>query len=49
MSKIDNFYKIDLKATKILKTQSFAGVDKLLSLTLDIGAESNSNLFAGIK
>lgn len=45
---IDDFAKIDLRVAKIVKAEHVEGADKLLKLTLDIGAEQRT-VFAGIK
>ena len=44
----DDFAKIDLRIARIIKAEHVKGADKLLQLTLDIGAETR-NVFAGIK
>lgn len=44
----DDFAKIDLRIAKIVNAEHVEGADKLLKLTLDIGAEQR-NVFAGIK
>ncbi|MDR9436896.1 MAG: methionine--tRNA ligase [Thiohalophilus sp.] len=44
----DDFAKIDLRIARIVKAEHVEGADKLLQLTLDIGAETR-NVFAGIK
>ena len=45
---IDDFSKIDLRVARITHAEDVADADKLLRLTLDIGAETR-NVFAGIK
>ena len=45
---IDEFSKIDLRVARITHAEDVADADKLLRLTLDIGAETR-NVFAGIK
>ncbi|MDH5479726.1 MAG: methionine--tRNA ligase [Nitrosomonas sp.] len=45
---IDDFSKIDLRIAKIINAEHVEGADKLLKLTLDIGAEQRT-VFAGIK
>ena len=45
---IDDFMKVDLRVAKIVKAEHVEGADKLLQLTLDIGA-GERNVFAGIK
>jgi methionyl-tRNA synthetase len=45
---IDDFTKIDLRVAKIIDAEQVEGADKLLKLTLDIGAEQRT-VFAGIK
>lgn len=44
----DEFAKVDLRIARIVKAEQVEGADKLLKLTLDIGAESRT-VFAGIK
>ncbi len=44
----DDFAKIDLRIARISKAQAVEGADKLLQLTLDLGAETRT-VFAGIK
>jgi len=44
----DDFAKIDLRIAKIVNAEHVEGADKLLKLTLDIGAEQRQ-VFAGIK
>lgn len=46
---IDDFAKVDLRIAKIVNAEHVEGADKLLRLTLDIGAEQTRNVFAGIK
>jgi methionyl-tRNA synthetase len=43
---IDDFNKIDLRVARIINAQHVTGADKLLQLTLDVGAKSlpGSNL-----
>ncbi|MDE2367228.1 MAG: methionine--tRNA ligase subunit beta, partial [Betaproteobacteria bacterium] len=45
---IDDFAKVDLRVARIIDAEHVAGADKLLKLTLDIGAEQRT-VFAGIK
>jgi methionyl-tRNA synthetase len=45
---IDDFAKIDLRIVKITNAEQVEGADKLLRLTLDLGAETRQ-VFAGIK
>jgi len=45
---IDEFRKVDLRVARIVNAESVAGADKLLKLTLDLGAETRT-VFAGIK
>jgi methionyl-tRNA synthetase len=45
---IDDFSKIDLRIARIVNAEHVTGADKLLKLTLDIGAEQRT-VFAGIK
>ena len=46
---IDDFNKLDLRVAKIAKAELVEGADKLLKLTLDIGAGGTRTVFAGIK
>ena len=46
---IDDFGKIDLRIAKIVKAEHVEGADKLLKLTLDVGALGTRQVFAGIK
>jgi methionyl-tRNA synthetase len=53
---IDDFNKLDLRVAKIVKAELVEGADKLLKLTLDLGAGANAagvqqtrTVFAGIK
>ncbi len=49
MISIDDFGKIDLRIAKIVKAEHVEGADKLLKLTLDVGALGTRQVFAGIK
>ena len=46
---IDDFSKIDLRIAKIVNAEHVEGADKLLRLTLDVGALGTKQVFAGIK
>ncbi len=46
---IDDFNKIDLRVARIINAQHVTGADKLLQLTLDVGAMGERQVFAGIK
>ena len=46
---IDDFSKIDLRIAKIVNAETVEGADKLLKLTLDVGALGTKQVFAGIK
>ena len=46
---IDDFAKVDLRVARVLKAEAVEGADKLLRLTLDVGALGQRNVFAGIK
>jgi methionyl-tRNA synthetase len=46
---IDDFNKLDLRVAKITKAEHVEGADKLLKLTLDVGALGTRTVFAGIK
>ena len=47
--KIEDFAKIDLRIARIVDAQLVEGADKLLQLTLDVGALGTKQVFAGIK
>jgi len=46
---IDDFAKIDLRVAKIKMAEHVEGANKLLKLTLDVGALGTRQVFAGIK
>ena len=46
---IDDFIKADLRIAKIANAEHVEGADKLLKLTLDVGALGTRQVFAGIK
>jgi methionyl-tRNA synthetase len=46
---IDDFAKIDLRIARIANAEHVEGADKLLRLTLDLGALGTRQVFAGIK
>jgi methionyl-tRNA synthetase len=46
---IGDFAKIDLRIAKIVNAEHVEGADKLLKLTLDVGALGTRQVFAGIK
>jgi methionyl-tRNA synthetase len=46
---IDDFTKIDLRVARISAADYVEGADKLLRLTLDVGALGSRQVFAGIK
>ena len=46
---IDDFTKLDLRIAKVLKAEHVEGADKLLKLSLDVGALGARTVFAGIK
>jgi methionyl-tRNA synthetase len=46
---IDDFTRIELRIAKIENAESVEGADKLLRLTLDVGALGKRQVFAGIK
>jgi len=46
---IDDFNKLDLRVAKIARAEHVEGADKLLKLTLDLGAGGTRTVFAGIK
>lgn len=46
---IDDFSKVDLRVAKITMAEHVEGADKLLKLTLDVGALGTRQVFAGIK
>ena len=49
MIQFDDFAKVDLRIAKIVSADHVEGADKLLCLQLDIGTETNRQVFAGIK
>ncbi len=46
---IEEFSKIDLRIARIVNAEHVDGADKLLKLTLDVGALGTRQVFAGIK
>ncbi len=46
---IDDFAKVDLRIAKVMTAEHVEGADKLLKLTLDVGALGTRQVFAGIK
>jgi len=46
---IEDFGKIDLRVARIAKAEHVEGAEKLLRLTLDLGAMGERQVFAGIK
>jgi methionyl-tRNA synthetase len=46
---IDDFSKVDLRIARIVNAEHVEGADKLLRLTLDVGALGARQVFAGIK
>ncbi len=46
---MDDFGKVDLRIARIADAQHVEGADKLIRLTLDLGAGGTRNVFAGIK
>ena len=46
---IDDFMQVDLRIARIAKAEPVEGADKLIRLTLDLGAGGMRNVFAGIK
>jgi methionyl-tRNA synthetase len=46
---IDDFAKVDLRIARIARAEHVEGADKLLKLTLDVGALGTRTVFAGIK
>ena len=46
---IDDFNKLDLRVARIVKAEHVEGADKLLKLSLDVGALGARTVFAGIK
>lgn len=45
----DDFAKIDLRVARVIKADDVEGAKKLLSLTLDVGALGQRQVFSGIK
>lgn len=48
MISIDDFKKIELKTGKILSAEKVEGSEKLVKLSVDLGAESPRQILAGI-
>src|SRR3954467_7505348 len=46
---IDDFNKLDLRVARIARAELVEGADKLVKLTLDLGAGRSRTVFAGIK
>jgi methionyl-tRNA synthetase len=46
---IDDFSKVDLRIARIVSAEHVEGADKLLKITLDVGALGTRQVFAGIK
>ena len=46
---IDDFNKLDLRVARIARAELVEGADKLVKLTLDLGAGGSRTVFAGIK
>jgi methionyl-tRNA synthetase len=46
---IDDFAKLDLRIARVQKAEHVEGADKLLKITLDVGALGTRQVFAGIK
>ena len=46
---INDFSKIDLRVGKIVEANHIEGADKLLQLKIDLGEETERQIFAGIK
>jgi methionyl-tRNA synthetase len=46
---IDEFAKVDLRAAKVLEAKAVEGSDKLISLTLDVGALGKRHVFSGLR
>ena len=46
---VDDFRKVDLRIARIVKAEHVEGADKLLKLTLDVGALGTREVFSGIK
>ena len=46
---IDDFTKVDLRIARIANAEHVEGADKLLKITLDVGALGTRQVFAGIK
>ncbi|MBI3918696.1 MAG: methionine--tRNA ligase subunit beta [Betaproteobacteria bacterium] len=46
---IDDFARVDLRVAKIVNAEHVEGAEKLLKLTLDVGALGTRQVFAGIK
>ncbi len=46
---VDDFRKVDLRIARIVRAEQVEGADKLLKLTLDVGALGTREVFSGIK
>jgi methionyl-tRNA synthetase len=46
---IEEFGKLDLRVARIARAEQVDGADKLVKLTLDLGAGGTRTVFAGIK
>jgi methionyl-tRNA synthetase len=46
---IDDFAKVDLRIARIVNAEHVEGADRLLKLTLDVGALGTRHVFAGIR
>jgi methionyl-tRNA synthetase len=47
--RIDDFAKLDLRIARVANAEHVEGADKLLKITLDVGALGTRQVFAGIK
>ena len=46
---IDDFNRVELRVARVVRAEAVEGADKLLRLTLDLGANGERQVFAGIK
>ena len=49
LASMDDFSKLDLRIARVVEAKHVQGSDKLLQLTLDIGAGQKRNVFSGIR
>ncbi len=47
--KVDDFFKVELRAAQVKKATDVEGADKLISVTLDVGPLGERHVFTGLK